>query len=479
MPLPESIPALDTLLNSLHIQKANLLHQLEQLDADIAAAERKRAKIWNDVVFVSKLPPELLSHIFLLCQKDKPAFQLIAAQVCSRWRDLAVGTPMLWTNIRITLENHYDLQPRLDKMETYISRSGPSSLIAVRLNVTEEEFEFAPFLKLIAAHISRCAHLSIRLLHEQATQLLREHLEALQAPQLRHLALQTDQRYRASGERKMFGTPSIFKAGAPSLNYLKLAGAASGLRLPISGSITTLYLHGRYMQKLTVLEYRGMLAAHRCLVNLSLQWLMIDSTMSTDSDLRALELPMLRSLRIRPTDEAFSPDSIKALLNALPLSCLESLILNKVDNLYSFEFPNVKELSLHSCEFPVDQLGHLVLAFPSVIHLLLESKFPLLHTASGIYGGLMMSPKLRLLCVKQLVYRHDFSAVLRLVQERSRANCPLEFVYLDNLSHRWAVDVILALKTLTKVGQVSSYPHPWPPGTNIDDLAQYDDFWRF
>ncbi|KAJ3820588.1 hypothetical protein F5880DRAFT_1723013 [Lentinula raphanica] len=475
--LPESVPALDTLLNSLRNQKTDLLHQIEKIDSDIAAAERKRAKIWNEAAFVYKLPPELLSHIFLLCQKDKPAFQLIAARVCCRWRDLAVGTPMLWTDIRVILAHQLHIQPGLDKMETYINRSGPSSLFAVRLDV-EEEFEFAPFLKLIAAHISRCAHLSIRVLdYAQASSLLRQHLESLRAPHLRFLALQIDWE-RRSPERKMFGTPLIFKAGAPSLNHLKLAGAASGLRLPISSGITTLHLDGLHMDELTVLEYREMLAAHRCLVNLSLQWLKIDSTMSTDSDLRALELPMLRSLRIR-TDEAFRSISTKALLSALPLSCLENLILYEVDNLYSFQFPNVKDLSLHSCEFPVEQLGHLILAFPSVIYLMLESEFPLLYTASGIHGGLLMSPKLQLLCLRNLGDSHDVSALLSLVQQRFRVNDPLGFVYLDSPSRRLAVDIIPTLETLTYVGHIRDHPDPWPPGADSDDPVHYDNFWEF
>ncbi|KAJ3841988.1 hypothetical protein F5878DRAFT_431285 [Lentinula raphanica] len=477
----ESVHALDTLLNSLHTQKANLLHQLEQIDADIAAAGRKRAKICNDAALVSKLPPELLSHIFLLCQKDKPAFRLIATRVCSRWRDLAVGTRMLWTDIRISLAHYLHVQSGLDKMETYLSRSGPSSLFDVRLDI-DDVLDYAPFLKLIANHIERCSHLSVSVLAVSVRQrtsaaclLFREHLELLWAPHLSHLSLHVD-----SGdgyEITMCGTPSILKAGAPSLSHLQLTGYATGLQPPISGGITTLYLDGMYMTSLTVLEYRDMLATNRCLVNLSLQWFAIDSSMSTDS--RTVELPMLRSLRIR-TEEGYS-GSNEALLNALPLSRLESLILYDFDDLFSFEFPNVKDLSLYNCEFLMDQtvIEQLVLAFPSIIRLTLELySGPFLYAALSILGEPMTWPKLRTLCVKELDIiddSDDFSALSRLVQARSRVNSPLDFLYLDNSSHRRAVDILRALGTPTKIICTDIYPAPWPPGS---DMNYYDNFWE-
>ncbi|KAJ3710947.1 hypothetical protein C8R42DRAFT_728892 [Lentinula raphanica] len=465
----ESVHALDTLLNSLHTQKANLLHQLEQIDADIAAAGRKRAKICNDAALVSKLPPELLSHIFLLCQKDKPAFRLIATRVCSRWRELAVGTQKLWTDIRISIANQSHIQPGLDKMETYLSHSAPSSLFAVRLNV-DEDLDFAPFLKLIASQISRCARLLVCVQeHKQACLLLREHLGSLRAPHLDYLALNIDWT-DSETDRTICGTPSIFKAGAPSLNHLQLSRFASGLRPPKSSCITTLYLHGRYMQKLTVLEYRGMLAAHRCLVNLSLQWLKLDYSMPTESE-GALELPKLRSLRIRTNRD--DPASAEALLNALPLSALESLVLSDIDDLYSYGFPSVKDLSLHYCDCypeiePEIVSDQLILPFPSVIRLTLEPGYGMAYTTPSIHDELMMSPKLRTLCIRDVKNMADVHALSRLVQDRSRANCPLEYVYLDSSSYCRTVNIIPALETPTTLGHISDDPDPWPPGANID-----------
>ncbi|KAJ3828338.1 hypothetical protein EV361DRAFT_353099 [Lentinula raphanica] len=473
MLLPQSVPALDSLLNSLRNQKTDLLHQLEKIDSDIAAAEMKRAKIINDAAFVYRLPPELLSHIFLLCQKDEPAFQLIAARVCSPWRVLAVGTRTLWTDIRISVIEQSHIQPGLDKMETYLSRSGPSSLFAVRLDVVDD-LEFAPFMKLIATHISRCAYLSVHAsAHEQACSLLGEHLESLRAPHLSYLALHVNW---AGGDydSMMFGTPSIFKAGVPSLNVLQLTGIASVLRPPISGAITTLYLDGVYMMELTVFEYCKILAANHSLVNLSLHRISIDIDHSMSTHSRAVELPMLRSLRIRTN--AIEPASNKALLNVLPLSRLESLVLYEVDNLYLSEFPNVKDLSLHRCGFPPNQIDHLLLAFPSVVRLTLESD-SLLYMALGMHHEpTMMWPKLRTLCIQGL--QHSYApALLMLVQERSKMNCPLESLYFDSSCHGWAVDTLRAITTLTKFSYTYDYLDPWPPGSDMDSVHR-DNFWE-
>ncbi|KAJ3768660.1 hypothetical protein FB446DRAFT_673721 [Lentinula raphanica] len=474
MPLPESVLALDSLLNSLRNHKMDLLLQLEQIDSNIAAAERKRAKLCNDATFISKLPPELLSHIFLLCQKDYPAFQLVAAQVCTRWRDMSIGTPMLWADIRINLGHQSHFQLGLDKMETYLSRSGPSTPFSARLTV-QTNIDFSPHLKLVARYISRCAHLSVHARkHTKACLLLREHLGCLGAPHLGYLALHVDWADSGPYDRNMCDTPSIFQTGAPSLTSLQLTGLASGLRPPKAGGLTTLHLDGVHMLNLTDLQFREMLTANRSLVNLSLRGLKIDSPTSIDS--RTIELPMLRSLRIRAAESDHA--SMQGLLNALPLFHLESLVLYDVKNLGSSKFPNVKDLSLHNCALPIEQIGHALVAFPSVIRLTLESE-SLLYVALGIAGsefGVTLWPKLRILCVRDLTVRSNALALLKLVQARTTMNHPLEFVYLDSPSRRRSANILRALEVLTNVGRADDDPDPWPPGADMDS-AEDDSFW--
>ncbi|KAJ3784668.1 hypothetical protein GGU10DRAFT_293866 [Lentinula aff. detonsa] len=471
---PDSVHTLDSHLKSLRDKKADLLRQLEQVNTDIAVAETKRARIKNGNASISKLPTELLSHIFLLCQKEFHAFQITASQVCNRWKDLSNGTPLLWADIRMSLEHTSHIPSRLQKLETYLTRSGPSSLFAARIHV-KSNINFSSFLSLIADHIPRCAHLSLSVQrHPKACLLLREHLECLRAPQLDHLALHVDWADSGPYDRIMGIVPLIFKGGAPSLTSLQLSGIAGALRPPISNELTTLHLDGEYMLDLTVLKYREILAATPSLVNLSLGGLKIDSSATEMEERQTLKLSRLRTLRIRAkgTDHPFT--SANALLTTLPLNQLENLILCDVDDLWLFDFPNVKDLSLYGCEFGVSQIGRLMLAFPSVVSLTLESA-SLLYMALSVEGEPIWWPNLRTLHVRDLAV-HDVSMLLRLVQERTNMKHPLELVCFDTSSRRRASSILNTLQSLTHVSRISNYPEPWPPGGNVV-LTEDDNFW--
>ncbi|KAJ4480035.1 hypothetical protein J3R30DRAFT_3701207 [Lentinula aciculospora] len=472
--LPDSVHAIHAHLNSLRGRQAVLLRQLEQINEEIQAVETKRARIDNENASISKLPPELLSRIFLLCQKDSEhnASQFTASRVCSRWRNLSNGTALLWTKIRITLEHIFHVPSRLHKLETHLTRSGPSGIFTAHLDV-HTNLDFSPFLKLIASHISRCSRLSISVLkHPKACLLLREYLEYLQASQLNYLSIHVDWADSGPYDRVMSNVPLIFKGGAPLLTSLQLTGIASALRPPISSDITTLHLDGVYMLELTVYNYRNLLAATPSLVNLSLRGLKIDKPSAGMEE--ALELPRLRSLRCRAKDTDHPFTSANSLFTALPLHQLESLVLCDVDNLWLFDFPNVKDLSLHGCGFGVSHIGHLMLAFPSVVSLTLESA-SLLYMALSIEGRPVWWPNLRVLCVRDLA-KDDAPTLLKMVQGRAQMNRPLEIVCLNRSSRRRASGILDALENLTKVSHLGSHAEPWPPGADAG-LLEDDSFW--
>ncbi|KLO12275.1 hypothetical protein SCHPADRAFT_929356 [Schizopora paradoxa] len=76
---------------------------------------------------LASLPDEVLSSIFILAQraqdKDKAKFSIAISQVCRRFREVAIGTPLLW--------NHVALMMPKDMVHTFLRRSGD-----VRLHVT-------------------------------------------------------------------------------------------------------------------------------------------------------------------------------------------------------------------------------------------------------------------------------------------------------------------------------------------------------
>ncbi|KAJ7057571.1 hypothetical protein C8F01DRAFT_928866, partial [Mycena amicta] len=67
-------------------------------------------------------PPEIYSRIFLACLRssDCPGqAPLLPAQICGRWRDIALDTPALWSTIRVD-----DTEPDgLERMNLWLSRA--------------------------------------------------------------------------------------------------------------------------------------------------------------------------------------------------------------------------------------------------------------------------------------------------------------------------------------------------------------------
>lgn len=70
--------------------------QIKKLEDAICALKEKR----NRLSLMSRLPPELMSHIFLLARKDGTLSYLpTTSHVCRAWRATALGCAQLWTTI--------------------------------------------------------------------------------------------------------------------------------------------------------------------------------------------------------------------------------------------------------------------------------------------------------------------------------------------------------------------------------------------
>ncbi|KAF8888081.1 hypothetical protein BD779DRAFT_1440283, partial [Infundibulicybe gibba] len=91
---------------------------LEELKASRADARRFADEHRAALSPLRKVPPEILSEIFSACMALRPTpstigkrhdscqvrdFPWIFGQVCGRWRDIALASPNLWTNVDIYL----------------------------------------------------------------------------------------------------------------------------------------------------------------------------------------------------------------------------------------------------------------------------------------------------------------------------------------------------------------------------------------
>ena len=97
----------------------------------------------NGVGHLSSLrnvPNEVLNHIFVLCSGGNPIklsyyrprvalYQVAISQVCSRWRQIALHTGALWSNINTNILNYHGNYPQvLFICQTSVTRAGSHPL---------------------------------------------------------------------------------------------------------------------------------------------------------------------------------------------------------------------------------------------------------------------------------------------------------------------------------------------------------------
>lgn len=109
---------------------------------------------------ISHLPTEILSEIFLYCLPEDehlwPASSLapmLLTTICRRWREVAVGLPMLWCRLYLRFDSHWE-QKRVFCYEPWLKRSKgcPLSLrLETRTNWKELRSLLQPYIQKISS----------------------------------------------------------------------------------------------------------------------------------------------------------------------------------------------------------------------------------------------------------------------------------------------------------------------------------------
>jgi hypothetical protein len=108
---------------------------------------------------INRLPPELLTEIFLLWTKEASDVSVIAA-VCSRWRELALSTSQLWSTICMDLDgenSHSDAKI----VQTWLKRSAMCPLSVTLEQYDEDDSDGHPVIDAVIPHSHRLEYLSI------------------------------------------------------------------------------------------------------------------------------------------------------------------------------------------------------------------------------------------------------------------------------------------------------------------------------
>lgn len=135
-----------------------------------------------------KLPVELWAKIFLLCLPDEefvtPNPQqapLLLCQICTQWRRVAVGTPLLWNTLSI--RTSWRRRIWKSSLECWLSRSANACLyLAISTPSFMDDGCFDHHvLKTIIATADRWYHLRLNLPSNLLRALLKNHMPRLQA----------------------------------------------------------------------------------------------------------------------------------------------------------------------------------------------------------------------------------------------------------------------------------------------------------
>ncbi|KAF9565386.1 hypothetical protein CPC08DRAFT_600570, partial [Agrocybe pediades] len=464
-------------ISGLEKRKEALQRELESIDTELQTHKCIYAQILNDEAPIYRLPHELLTDILITCQEHSRLssrrvsgsvpFQVAASHVSHRWREIVLGTPLLWNTIdfRVRPTNH--VQRRIfSLLEAQLTRSGNCFLdITLDFHVVDG---LAPYLTLLGLHSERWRRLSIITRYEQVGD-IRVFLQDAKTPVLEHLSLSLGKPQDGSlspRQRYHDVLPSILPLATERLKFVRLAGLALGNHHPPLTFVTTLHLDGWTRNYMTHDQFQHILLSATSLINLSLNQLCIHFPRDPMDIIRPINLPNLLRLRIRG-----SCSPISRPLSLMNMPNLQSLFLQCVDTFDSnIVSSSVQTLALEACSFDDAEIGLLLRAFPNVTSLSIDDSVP--DIFSMLRPGETESdpwPRLDTLTVRDLLVVDvpPFCDMVFTLGENKRG---LEKVLLDRRSrtslrkrHRldWLQDIVTV--------ENSDNPEPWPLGLGYED----------
>ncbi|GLB40727.1 putative P-loop containing nucleoside triphosphate hydrolase protein [Lyophyllum shimeji] len=414
-------------------------------------------RLRNQTKPVNTLPPEILVRVFELAAQSsveqdrrpwghprrRTPFPITVSHVSAHWRDLALNSPLLWTDI--------DISPpwSLKRIRLFLARS---KTCLIHMNLAIPIITFAHLLSpggvnasayalcdAIAEHIPRCRRITLKGDFGQHETLLDAILKTIQkskaAPPLDYLDLQIA---NVRGFQSAEYTP-LLRHGAPLLTQLRVTSLMVSC-LPRLERVTSLHLALGGTSGIEAAEFTAMVASCPMLQSLSLY---DDVVIGPWPQAATIELPSLRSLHVFGT---FA--SVSDLLRVVSAPLLEELVVAPIvgDDLVPFyqhtlawsstpKFSSVKSITLS----PVFTTGFALMVvaskcFPAVERLTIPNIHP--DSFHEIFTGSEADavwPNLRALATRN-VDCDRMRTLLAVVAFREAAGRPIETLYLDKCS---------------------------------------------
>ncbi|KAH9888764.1 hypothetical protein C8Q73DRAFT_164761 [Cubamyces lactineus] len=289
----------------------NLVSARKAIEDDILEHEKAIIDLkgrLNTMTTIARLPPELLSEIFLYVAKaayeDPRAFYsryyhssgfyawVSVTHVCRNWRAIALNTPRLWGYVVVS---------RKVVVDELLARSKKAPLL-ISANVISSEDEKSKVLKSIGQDASRLQELRLSGPVRVLQDVLRQFTEPSRTLERLVLSESIPPQYLASDT----SVPSMFQAQHPSLRYLELSRLVFSWNnsLLSSSGITHLKLVGRLDSQSMLGMFDHLLLAIEqlsCLEVLDLEDAiprLPDDTKTLPTPQRTLSLPRLQRLSL-------------------------------------------------------------------------------------------------------------------------------------------------------------------------------------
>ncbi|KIK96663.1 hypothetical protein PAXRUDRAFT_290950 [Paxillus rubicundulus Ve08.2h10] len=364
---------------------AQLMSRIWAAECSLDIMRRRASKLGvllrnSETLGISALPAEILGLVFneVISSSDpsieqRPASyglempewtftrpELLLSHVSGFWRAVAVGTPSLWTNIRLYVGQSIELA------QLYFTRAR-----GLALDITFRQHslcginpwyvsEYRRITNIILGHMHNCRRLEIRT-NVFVSELL-EGLGRTPAPLLQEIILHHP--------RSNVWEPAFFSSSFPRLAHLDLGGLISISTAISTETLTSLTLSGIPAFGLPVETFRGLLSGLRSLSHLALLDEVVDFDRSHGANI--VEMPSLRSLLLKP-----GPDISRLYLTGL----METLVTPALKEL-SLDFTNLS--SSREIQLFLRHLKREAPRFPSLGHITIDSPFEDFDIASAL-----------------------------------------------------------------------------------------------
>ncbi|KJA28892.1 hypothetical protein HYPSUDRAFT_61726 [Hypholoma sublateritium FD-334 SS-4] len=428
------------------------------------------------------LPPELLALIFIFAQavdkrvSRKVPFEVQLSHVSRRWREVALTTPALWTNISITSRKSKKW------VGSYLQRSGCLPL-CIFIDIYEWDKKkpsmFKPaFTKQIydqiSAHLWRVRKLSIFCYLNSTASLMQSQFIGAPTPMLESFSVNCDD--APLNFPPATDSVQIFSGGSPKLTFvdtssIDLLNPSVGLQ-----NVTTLFIHLNH-SKLSYPQLVALLTGPKSLVNVSITG--FSDTLRRTWPVHSIHhdasfvLPSLKSLRLISSGELAT-----RLLLSISAPTLESLWLDSSFNHFptffgapqmahalgrAVKFQTVQYLTLR--EYNLREVSGVARAFPDITHLhLLHASYsnPSLLTAALSTSWHRLHSLV--FTIGRVLHWDEISNELSsILPERSEAGYPIQNLILDRDFRKKLEEYIPGLSNLATIVDLGpeTYREPW------------------